>query len=150
MPDFQNSQRWSECQLVALWNAARMLGVDESLIPTPRQKRYRHIVADCGCLYGACVDVGPELERLGLKLVPGSWSIEWIKTHIPVEMTIFCHRGYHSVLVVDARTSLSAPLDNWELRLANYARGQLRWVGWNRIKKEMARKSNKPRAIERS
>jgi hypothetical protein len=149
MPELQHMQRWSECQLVSLWNAARLLGVDEGLIPTPRQKRYRRIAADCGCLFGACVTVEPELERLGLRLVPGSWSVRWIMKNLPVELGLFCHRGFHSVLAVAFRSPIGPSPDNWELQLANYARGRLQWVGWSRIKKMSRPGRKKPQAVER-
>ena len=134
---YQNIQVWSECQLVALWNAYRFHGKEP---PKLKSWKYALICIDTGGIYGACIHANREARRLGLKSISGSWSLDWVKKNLPVEFSLFTkHRGYHDVLCVDVRRD--------KLLLANYARGKLYWLSWKNVKKMKCR-TKKPDSIQ--
>jgi hypothetical protein len=120
---YQNNQLYCECQLVALWNAARFYGID---VPTIGTKQYKCICDESGCLYGGCININKEISRLGLKIIPGRTDILWVRKNIPVHFAIFCHRGYHSVLAID--------VVGRNVKLANYAHNRLHSLSWDVLK----------------
>ena len=129
---YQNTQLYSECQLIALWNAARFHDVP---VPEIGSEQYNKICEDSCCIIGACIDIRPELKRLKLKSVPGENKLNWIKKNIPVALpVIHKRRGFHAVLVVKANRN--------KLCLANYADGRLCWPLWNNIKKMIPKAPN--------
>ncbi len=119
---YQNNQLWSECQLVALWNAARF---HVKLTPKMGSRLYKKICKESRCIYGGCIDIDKETKRLGFKVVPGRFNFKWIERNLPVHFTLFTHKGYHSVLAVGSRDK--------QLLLANYATGRLHWMGWKKL-----------------
>ena len=122
---YQNIQFWSECQLVALWNAYRFHGKKP---PELESWQYAQICIDSGGVYGGCISAVKELRRLKLKCVKGRWSLSWVKKNLPVRFVLFTkHRGYHDVLCVGVCKD--------KLLLANYARGRLYWLPWSNVKK---------------
>jgi len=124
MAKYLNDQRWSECLLVAIWNAARFHGLET---PEPASDEYFRICREAHAIHGGAIGVGFELDRLGLERVPGHLDLRWVREHLPVHFAIFCHRGYHSVLAVE--------VDGERLLLANYARGRTHWIEWDLLKR---------------
>jgi len=119
---YQNKQLWSECMLVSLWNAARFHDVPK--VPKIGTKEYKKIAIECKCINGACLsDIEKEAKRLGLISQEGELSIKWFKENLPVEFGVHCHRGYHSILVVNVKKD--------KLLLANYALGRTHWMNWD-------------------
>jgi len=122
---YQNIQFWSECQLVALWNACIFHGKKP---PELKSWKYALICIDAGGIYGACTNIKREVQRLGLKCIPGRWSLDWVKKNLPVGFSLFTHhRGYHKVLCIDVYKN--------KLLLANYAWERLYWLSWKNVKK---------------
>lgn len=122
---YQNYQLYCECQLVALWNAGRFHGLE---VPKPGTRKYREACRRARAIYGGCLDLEPERQRLGLRLVPGFLMLGWVRKNLPVHFAIFCHRGYHSVLAVEVRGS--------RVLLTNYAKGRVHWIDWWKLAKK--------------
>ena len=127
-----NNQFYCECQLIAIWNAAKFYGFET---PEPETRQYKTICKESRCLYGGCIDVDKEKERLNISSTRGLYSFKWVKYHLPVHFRVFCHRGYHSVLVVE--------VDNKDVILANYARNRLHRMSWKQLK-EISNRLTKP------
>ncbi|KKL78758.1 hypothetical protein LCGC14_2021620 [marine sediment metagenome] len=119
MTKFWNDQKYSECQLVTLWNAAMYYGID---VPTQYGAEYKMECVRAKAIHGAAIASGHLINKLGLKAINGRLNWEWIKTNCPIEFPIFCYRGYHSVLMVDVNTVKKRVL------LTNYTKGKLCWV----------------------
>lgn len=129
---YQNTQLWSECRLVALWNAAKFYNITT---PKPGTEQYEQICEDGCCIIGACINIEPEVKRLRLKLIQGKINLNWIKKNLPVNIGIrHPRRGFHAVLVVKANGN--------KLLLANYAKGRLYWLPWRKIKNAIPRSPN--------
>jgi len=134
---YQNNQLYCECQLVALWNAARFYGIND--IPQMGTQLYDDICDKGCCVYGGCININHEWDRLNLKAIRGTMNLRWVKKNIPVHFAVFCHRGYHSVLAVKVVKN--------KITLANYARNRLHTIDWN-ILKSKHNKNVKPFAIK--
>jgi hypothetical protein len=130
MIKFIHNQKFCECQLISLWNSAIFLGL-ESLIPKQYSKKYKAICHRAKCIYGGVIDKDFEIKRLNLKSTTGSYNLRWIKKNLPVELSIFCHRGYHSILIVGIK--------NNNITLANYAKNRLHIIKWNKLLKKANR-----------
>ena len=124
---YQNKQLYYECRLVSLWNACRYYGIKK--IPVMGSKRYYKICKKARGINGAVIIIKDEVERLLLKYNKGSRSLKWVKSHLPVELGIVCHRGYHSVLCIKVKKN--------KLCLTNYSIGKLCWIDWKSLKKKM-------------
>ena len=117
---YQNNQLWSECQLVSIWNACRYWGMDNYLIMGT--KRYKLACRDAKAIGGSVIGLSSQLRKYNIVRVFGSLNFMWARNHLPIELGVHCHRGYHSVLVVDTC--------GHEALLANYARDRTYWLGW--------------------
>lgn len=123
---YQNAQLYSECQLVAMWNAARFWSMNVSL-PKMGTRRYRKICKDALALHGAAINPLDEEHRVGLARNYGPHErLGWVRKHLPVHVSVFCHRGYHSVLIVGVEGN--------DVLLANYAKRRLHRMTWKRLK----------------
>lgn len=134
---YQNTQFWSECQLVALWNAYRFHGKEP-----PKLKSWEYALRSIGAggVYGSCIHANKELRRLRLRRIQGSWSLRWVRKNLPVSFSLFTkHRGYHEVLCVGVHKD--------KLLLANYTWGRLYWLHWKNVKK-MKNQAKKPDSIQ--
>ena len=119
---YQNRQLYCECQLVSLWNAKRFL----ENIPEMGSKQYKKICEESYCVAGSCLNKNKEIERLNLKAIKGKMTLEWIKNHLPVQFSVFCHRGYHCVLAIAVKKE--------KILLTNYTKGKLHWMSWKKLK----------------
>ena len=133
---YQNNQLWSECQLVSIWNARRFWGLDAPRMGT---KEYEKICKQFHCISGACLGLRKDPESFGIKRINGGRNLRWIKKNLPVEIGIYCHRGYHSVLIVDYKGD--------KLLLTNYARGRTHWIEWIKLKNRIVREH--PRSFQK-
>ncbi len=121
---YWNNQKYCECQLVAIWNAAIFHGIQ-----TPERYGAEYI-EDCKKGYainGGLINPNHVLDKLGLKAVVGITSWAWIREHLPVEFRVFCHRGYHSVLAI------AIDVETKRVAIANYTRGRLKWMDANEL-----------------
>lgn len=128
---YQNKQRWCECQLVALWNAHKLL------VPIPPKfgtENYKEICGKSKCIYGGCIDIEKEKQRLKLVSVRGIYKLWWVRQNLPVHFCVFHPtRGYHSVLAVRVNRN--------KILLANYAQGRLYWLSWQQLLKKCSKKT---------
>jgi len=131
---YQNTQQFCECQLVSIWNACRfwgsdwfVWGVDEQEIPRQFTKKYYAACDDANAVHGGVIGIDKQIKKYGIKAVRGKFTLKWFKSHLPIEVSVFCHRGYHSVLAVR--------VDHGDVILANYAFGRLHRMKWKRLLK---------------
>lgn len=131
-PAYQNKQLYCECQLVSIWNAARFWGLDR-LVPKMGTKKYRTICKNACAMSGACIDTDFEMVRLELKWFKIEWRLETIALFLPCEMSVFCERGYHSVLAVAyKRGATGKPWTN-KLLMLNWKKYEQAWLGWGQV-----------------
>lgn len=131
MKNYINRQKYSECQLVSLWNAVIYFGL-ENLVPKFNSRQYNNICKKALCIYGAVIRKDFEIKRLGLKPINGKYNLNWIKNNLPVELSIHCHRGYHSILIIDYIKN--------NLILTNYAKNRLYNIKWLNLLKKANKK----------
>jgi len=124
MKKYWNGQRYFECQLVAIWNAAIY---HRMAVPVRYGKEYTEDCEKAYAVNGGCIDSNHVVEKLHLQAVKGNRGWNWIKKNCPIEFKIHCHRGYHSVLAVDIN------IKSKKVALANYAEGRLYWVTFDRL-----------------
>jgi len=136
MVKYQNIQEFCECQLVSVWNACRFWGIDEQKIPHQFTKKYKAACDSANAVHGGVIGIDKQLKKYGVKMVGGELTLKWVREHLPVELSVFCHRGYHSVLVVK--------VDRCDMILTNYAWGRLYRMRWSHLAK-IADKRIKPR-----
>ena len=121
---YWNNQKYSECQLIALWNSAIYHNI-------PLPVRYgTEYIKDCEMAFainGGAINTNLVIKKLGLTPKHGQLKWNWIKKNCPIEFKIFCHRGYHSVLAVDV------DYENKRILLANYAFNRLHWMKVEKI-----------------
>jgi hypothetical protein len=137
---YQTKQLFGECQLVAVWNAARFWGLDKIIpvIGTPEYKRIckkaNSIALGNGNYPGDGVTQQFELERLGLGVFPLRWDVGVIARSIPCELWVNCEIGYHSVLVVGYKKSVSGKVWLDELEVVYWFKdGRVDWVPWGEV-----------------
>ena len=125
VPDnkYWNSQKYSECQLITLWNAYIYYG-----IRTPKRygKIYDRVCKQAGCTYGSCLNTSKVKSKF--KLEEGVFTYEWISANLPTEIVFYIPKtlAAHSALVIDA--------NHRELLIANYMMdGSLYWVPFKTI-----------------
>lgn len=125
MYKYWNEQMYSECQLVTIWNAALFHGIS---VPEQFGDEYKTACEKCCCTIGACINTTSVSENLGLISVDGLLEFEWVKNNLPVEFSIYCHRGHHSVLCVDIN------IENEQVLITNYFKGMETWLPFEGIK----------------
>lgn len=135
MVKYINNQKYCDCSFITLINATIFWDKVQLL---PYTKRYNKLAADAGCIYGSCLNLNEVYTLLNITTVKGKMNLKWIRTHLPVSFSIFCHRGFHSVLCVAVK--------NNKLCLTNYYRNKLKWVEWCKIKKIQCKRL-KPKQI---
>lgn len=133
MNKYLNNQKYCECQLISLWNSSIFLGFN-SLIPKQFSRHYKNICKKALCIYGGVIRKDFEIKRLNLKAIKGIYKLNWIKNHLPVELSIHCHRGYHSILIIDVNKN--------NLILANYARNRLHKIKWKLLLNKVNKRIN--------
>jgi len=122
MTRYQNRQLYSECQLVAMWNACRYYNMPVAL-PKMGTRHYKQICKQACAIHGAALFTEFELTRVGLTRKFIKPRLAEVRTHLPVHLAIFCHKGFHSVLVVSVKGN--------KVLLANYAKGRSHWLRWS-------------------
>ena len=119
---YQNTQLWNECALVSIWNACRFWGLDYPVMGT---KEYRLSCVEACAINGGATRVARQFRKCGIVRVYGKYVFGWVKWNLPVEFSVFCHRGYHSVLAVDVRDD--------RILLTNYAYDMTYWLSWDKL-----------------
>jgi hypothetical protein len=123
---YWNNQKYSECQLVSLWNAAIFHGIE---VPKRYGKEY---VNDCKiglAINGSCLKKDHVIKKLNLKSIKHKINFRWVIKHLPCEFSIHCHRGFHSILAV----SFDRKRKNF--CIVNYIRNKNHYLSWNELKK---------------
>jgi len=123
---YQNNQLYFECQLISLWNASRYYNIE---IPKIGSKEYNRICDESRCIYGGCIDIEKEKQRLGLRSMRGKYNLIWVRNNLPVHFSIFCHRDYHSVLGIKIYKT--------KILLANYAYNRTHWISWKNLRERI-------------
>ena len=106
-------------------------------VPIMGSKEYKKICENHSCIDGACLRMSQAYKKLGLDFIEGEKKLSWIRNNLPVEFGIFCHVGYHSILVIRVKRN--------KLLLANYAKDRLYWMEWKKFKKKIDRE--RPKSI---
>jgi len=119
---YQNTQLWNECALVSIWNACRFWGLDYPVMGT---KEYRLSCVEACAINGGATRVARQFRKCGIVRVYGKYVFGWVRRNLPVEFSVFCHRGYHSVLVVAVKRN--------RVLLTNYARDMTYWLSWDKL-----------------
>jgi hypothetical protein len=139
-PDYQTKQLYGECRLISVWNAARFWGLD-NLVPVIGTPKYRmickkanSIALENGNYPGSGITVEYELKRLDLGILPISWNVGVIAKSLPCELWVNCEIGYHSVLAVGYKKSVSGKVWLDELELVYWFKdGSVGWVPWGEV-----------------
>lgn len=102
---YQNKQLYSECQLVAVINAAIKLGQPSVKIGS---NEYERLVDLVGARYGSAISVELAYTYLRLKFVdtkPEWSSVEMaVCKGLPLSLAIWSkHYGYHEISIVDKK-----------------------------------------------
>lgn len=101
--EYQNTQLYMECQLVAIWNAARWHGM-ENKVPKIGTKEYDRLAEKYHCINGSCLGAKKELKRFGLEMVEGKWNFNWIKDNLPVMLSVYPpDERPHAILAVECK-----------------------------------------------
>lgn len=100
---------------------------------------YNRLAHKAHCINGSCINLNEAYKLLNIKFIKGKLNLNWIKRNLPIEFSIFCHRGYHSVLCVK--------VENNKLQLTNYYRNRLYSISWDKLKK-LQNKHVKPKQIK--
>lgn len=140
--EYQNTQLYMECQLVAIWNAARFYGMEDE-VPKIGTNEYEEACNRFACKSGSCLGVGDELNRLGLKYVEGKWDYEWIRNNLPVELSIIPSDGRaHAILAVEERMG--------DFKVANMGGCVLQWYSYDKLQSMKINNPHfRPKAIKR-
>lgn len=132
---YLNSQKYSECQLVTIINAAIFLG--ESPID-PDSEEYERLVDVVKARIGAAITIDKAIEylRLNYDYIPKNlrYLKKYLRNGYPVEIGVQHHKtGFHSCLVVDERNNY--------LKVANFRHVTSKhgWIHWNTLKKYVDR-----------
>lgn len=123
-----NSQKYSECQLVAVINAASYLG--EPLV-VPASEEYERLVDLVGARHGSAISIRKAIEYLRLQqheIEP--ITLENVQTRVmsgsPVSVGIqHPTAGFHAVLLTDGD---STRVKVWNLRRKEFPQDCLTWL----------------------
>jgi hypothetical protein len=139
MNQFQNYQKYSECQLVATLNASYMLGrpfID------PDSNEYEMLVDLTCARYGSCVCIEKVYEYLSLKYIDVKQELNSITTsvnmNLPISVNVYQYKklyGLHNVIIVEMK--YNAEKENYDLKIPNYRKftDKNMWINWNDLKK---------------
>lgn len=135
-----NNQKYCDCQFISLINATIFWN---NFKLKPYSKKYMELANKAFCINGGCINLEEAYKYLGVKFKKGKYDLKWIRSHLPVQISIFCHKGCHSVLIVKVK--------NNKLCLTNYANNRLHWISFKRLlspsylkfKKEYIKKNKK-------
>jgi hypothetical protein len=101
-------QKGSCCQLIAAINARIYLGLDD--VP---EEEFERLIDKARCRHGSALAVETVYGELSLAHEDGPLELEWIATHLPVQLTIFDPQlGFHATLVTGVRQPALLQLQN--------------------------------------
>ncbi len=120
---YYNNQKYNDCQFISIINACIYWNIQYII---PYSKKYNEIAKRACCINGGCINLTNAFKLLDIECIYGKMNLGWVKSHLPVEFSIHCHRGFHSVLCIG--------VENKKLCLTNYSRNKLQWLNWNKIK----------------
>ena len=148
-PEFLNSQKYSECQIVSAINAARYFGKAKDV--TPSSPIYGHLVDLGRARHGAAIhSCMPEvikclgLDRHSIKQSKQNMKKALLALH-PVSFTVWSiHYGFHDVLIVDYESCT----DHIKvLNLSKYTNPDCR-ISWAEFRKMFSAPNHTRRAYE--
>ena len=137
----QDSQLYSECQLVTILNASYYLG--ESFIPN-KTEEYERLVDLVGARHGAALMIDKAQDYLKLKHITVEPTLENIKAllhnKMPVGIGVWTkNSGLHNVLILDIKEA------GTEMMVANlypYTDSNM-WITWKKLKPMIKKGTNK-------
>jgi len=146
---YQNGQKWCECSLVAMWNAARYFGLSAPKIGT-REYYDRCRATGKFTLKNGIVnekrfnrwfdgwEFYEELERLGLNFKLMRYNFRGLSTNLPFDITIYpCKSTYNGNGLAWSHTVLAVDVNRRDRKflLANYDKTKMCWLSWDFIKR---------------
>jgi hypothetical protein len=138
---FQNYQKYSECQLVAVLNASYVLG---NRFINPDDEEYEKLVdKTCGRI-GACIGIEEIYKYVGLRYIDVKQEWESIKfsmdMNLPISVSIndvehmginSNKYGFHNNVIIDMRYNKKRK--NYDLQIPNlrYYTNDRMWINWD-------------------
>lgn len=123
---YQNTQKYWECQLIAIWNAARFYGMEKK-VPKIGTPEYEEACEKYCCKHGSCLGAEKELKRFGLRYVEGEWDFEWLKDNLPVVLSVYPpDQRAHAVLAVNCEFG--------GFEVANMGGGVTQWYSFDKLR----------------
>lgn len=133
---YWNSQKWYECQLVTIWNAAIYHG---RKVPRRYGIQYTRDCVKSGAFFGIWIHTSFLKKKLKLKFrrCPKRMSLATLAKNLPCEHVIKCRNrsgGLHSVLIV------GVDLKNRTITVTNYNKfgDNVSVVKWYKFKREIS------------
>ncbi len=130
MKKYINKQKYMECQLVTILNAAIYL---DDMYIDPTSDEYERLVDFVGARHGSAIQINKAVEYLGLDydFIPKHFNSvkKSLKNKQPVEIGIWClGYGYHSCLIVDRK--------GYKVKVVNFKREETNrgWIDWKELK----------------
>ena len=77
---YQNTQRYSECQLVTLFNVVKYFNI--GTVPELGTEEYEMMCVKYHCVSGSCLNMVEAYIEYGLKRKTGKWDFDWISKNI--------------------------------------------------------------------
>ena len=123
---YLESQKYSECQLVAVLNACTYLTGGSFDQET---KEYERLVDLVKARNGAAIGIGKAIAKLDMESQEGKRDLRWIRKNLPVGIDIWHIRyGIHAVCIVGVRGDL--------VRVTNLGRVfRRKWIPWRKFKR---------------
>ena len=130
-----NRQKYSECQLVAAFNAAIFLGTRERI----GKYEYEYLVDLTGARFGSCISVGKSYPVLGIDYTDVEPTKESVVTYLslgaPVQVNVWHEKtGFHTVLIVDYNKKKD------KVKVVNFRHitNRKMWVSWDELNGRLA------------
>ena len=124
---YQNTQHYSECQLVTLLNVVRYFGMEDN-VPELDTKEYEKMCIKYHCICGSCLNMEEAYDEYNLKRETGTWEFNWISRNVPIELSVSTKRqGNHSILVIKCKDD--------KFLVTNYIKGRVQWLQFSQLEK---------------
>jgi len=130
---FINEQKYSECQLVAILNAATSLGE----VPVdPNSEEYERLVDFIGARHGSAIRIHAAVNYLRLRMDSSKFDLSTIrrsiKKKVPLCVNVYDKKaGNHTVCIVD----LKGKGKNTKLKIPNLSSATNQWIKWKDLER---------------
>ena len=129
MKKYINKQKYAECQLITVLNAAMYL---DDIYIDPESDEYERLVDLVGARHGSAIQINKAIDYLDLDydFIPKHFNSvkKELKNNRPVEIGIWClGYGFHSCLIINRKGS--------KVKIANFKKKTNRgWIDWKELK----------------